>query len=369
MIENKKVAITHDHLFQIGGAENVLLQFHKMFPESPIYTLICNRRSKEFLKGCNIITSSIQKIPGATKFFKWFLIFMPKAWESFDLSKYDIILSSTSAFAKGINKPKNAVHFCYCHTPTRYLWSDMKEYVDDLKAPKFIKFFLINVLEKMKHWDFKKAQEVDYFIANSKFVSDRIKKYYKRDSKIIYPPVDTEKCYSDSKKEDYYVIVSRLRPYKKVDLAIKAFNQLKLPLKIIGGGEYIDYLKSISKSNIEFLGEVSDDIKYKYLSKAKAFIHPQEEDFGISAVEAMASGCPVIAYGSGGALETVINGETGVFFEEQNWESLAEAILDFSNKSFDYDFIKNHAEKFNSQRFRDEIKNYIEEKYSSHFLR
>lgn len=355
-----KLAITHDHLFQIGGAERVLLEFHKIFPSSPIYTLICNKRSKEFLRGCDIKTSYIQKIPGSTKLFKLFLTLMPKAWESFDLSDYNVILSSTSAFAKGITKPNGATHFCYCHTPTRYLWSDMKEYVDGLRFPRPIKLFLINVLENMKEWDYRKAQEVDYFIANSDFIASRIKKYYNKDSHVIYPPVDVENFYSD-KKEDYYILVSRLRPYKKIDLAIQTFNQLKLPLKIIGGGD-IDYYKSMAKDNIEFLGEVSDEEKFKYLSRAKAFIHPQEEDFGISLVEALASGCPVIAYKKGGALETMIDGKTGVFFEEQNWPSLAEAILDFSKMNFDHEFIKNHAQNFSRERFETEIANYINEK-------
>ena len=222
--------------------------------------------------------------------------------------------------------------------------------------------FLIFKLKKLKKWDFLAAQKVDYFIANSKFIANRIQKYYQKESKVIYPPVDVEKCYANSKREDFYLIVSRLRPYKKVGLAIQAFNQLKLPLKIIGGGEHRKYLESISKENIEFLGEVSDKVKYEYLSKAKAFIHPQEEDFGISAVEAMASGCPVIAFGSGGALETIRDKETGLFFEEQNWESIVEAVLDFSELNFDSDSIKSYANKFSNERFREEIKGYIEDK-------
>jgi glycosyltransferase involved in cell wall biosynthesis len=359
-MKDRKLAITHDHLFQIGGAERVLLEFHKIYPKSPIYTLICNKRSREFLSGCDIRTSYIQKIPLSTKLFKLFLTLMPKAWESFDFSEYDVILSSASAFAKGIVKPKNATHFCYCHTPTRYLWSDMEEYVDGLRVPGFLRSILINILENMKEWDYKKAQEVDYFIANSKFIAQRIKKYYNKESHVIYPPVDVENFYSDT-KENYYILVSRLRPYKKIDLAIQAFNQLKLPLKIIGGGD-INYYKSKAKNNIEFLGEIGDEEKFKYLSRAKAFIHPQEEDFGISLVEALASGCPVIAYKKGGALETMVDGKTGVFFEEQNWPSLAEAILDFNKMNFDHDFIKNHAQSFSKERFETEIANYINEK-------
>ena len=219
-----------------------------------------------------------------------------------------------------------------------------------------MKKILLKELENIKKWDYAASQNVDYFIANSEFIRGRIKKYYRKDSVVIYPPVDTEKCYSSENRENYYIIVSRLRPYKKVELAIKAFNQLKLPLKIIGGGEYLEIYKKMSKHNIEFLGEVSDEIKLDYLSRAKAFIHPQEEDFGISAVEAMASGCTVIAYGRGGVMETVIDGKTGVFFDEQNWESLAEAILDFRKMEFDRHFIKEHADSFSATKFRERIK-------------
>lgn len=360
----KKIALAHDHLFQMGGAERVLLEFHKIFPNSPIYTLIHDKGNDRFFRDCKIITSKLQKIPGSLRFFRWFLTFMPSAWEGFDFSKYEIILSSTSALAKGIITPSNSLHFCYCHTPTRYLWSDTHEYVSNLKIPGLLKKILVVELKKLREWDYSAAQRVDYFIANSNFVAGRIKKYYRRDSKVIYPPVNVDKCYSDSNKQDYYIIVSRLRPYKKVDLVIRAFNQLKLPLKIIGDGECIDYLKSIAKPNIEFLGEISDEIRNRYLSKARAFIHPQEEDFGIAAVEAIASGCPVIAYGSGGILEIVEDYKTGLFFEEQVWESLAEAVLDFSKLEFNSDFIKNQANRFSNVRFRENIEDYVEEKYN-----
>ena len=220
------------------------------------------------------------------------------------------------------------------------------------------------VMEKLKglrQWDYEAAQRLNYFIANSQFIAQKIKKYYHRDSKVIYPPVEVDKFYSDFKKDDYYIVVSRLMPYKKVDLVIRAFNQLKLPLKIIGFGEQLGELKKMAKSNIEFLGKVSDEVRGKYLSKAKAFLHPQEEDFGIAAVEAMASGCPVIAYSSGGALETVINKETGLFFEEQNWESLAEAVLDFNKLEFDSEAIQKYAQKFSNQNFRKNIEDYLQE--------
>lgn len=280
--------------------------------------------------------------------------------EKLDFSGYDIILSSVSALAKGIKKQNGAKHICYCHTPTRYLWSEKNEYVAGLRIPKILKKILLYELENIKKWDFKVSADVDYFIANSHFIAERIKKYYNRESDVIYPPVCVNNFYSSEIRDNYYIIVSRLRPYKKVELAIKAFNQLKLPLKVIGGGEYFDIYRKMSNSNIEFLGELSDGEKAKYLSRAKAFINPQEEDFGISAVEAMASGCPVIAYDIGGVKETVIEGETGIFFEEQNWASLVDAVLRFEKMKFDRNHIKEYSQKFSDERFRREIREYID---------
>ena len=263
--------------------------------------------------------------------------------------------------AKGIKVPEKTKHFCYCHTPTRYLWSDLESYVAKLKIPDLTKKMVADKLKGLRQWDYDAAQRVDYFIANSEFISGKIKKYYDRDAKVIYPPVEVNKFYSNPQKEDYYIVVSRLMPYKKVDLIVKAFNQLKLPLKVLGTGEHAEELKRMAKNNIEFLGEVSDEVRGKYLSKARAFLHPQEEDFGIAAVEAMASGCPVIAYGSGGALETIIDKETGIFFEEQNWESLAEAVLDFNKLKFNPKVIQEYAQKFSSENFRKNIDEYIKE--------
>lgn len=357
---DKKIALVHDHLFQMGGAERVLLEFTKIYPESPIFTLIYDKKRDYFFCNSKIITSFIQKFPFSTRIFKWFLPVMPIAWEKLDLRGYDIILSSVSALAKGIRKQGGTKHICYCHTPTRYLWSEKNEYVAGLRIPKILKKILLHELENIKKWDFKASQDVDYFIANSNFIAERIKKYYNRESDVIYPPVCVNNFYSSEIRDDYYIIVSRLRPYKKVELAIKAFNQLKLPLKVVGGGEYLGIYRKMSNSNIEFLGELSDDEKAKYLSRAKAFINPQEEDFGISAVEAMASGCPVIAYDIGGVKETVIEGETGVFFEEQNWASLVDAILRFEKMTFDRNHIKEYAQKFSDVRFRREIKEYID---------
>jgi glycosyltransferase involved in cell wall biosynthesis len=357
----KKIALAHDHLFQIGGAEKVLAALTGLYPQAPIFTLINDSKiTKKILNQKKITNSGLQKIPGINKLFKYFLVLMPRFWERTDLSDYDLVISSSSAFVKGVKTGHNNQHICYCHAPTRYLWDDKEEYIGNLPEGKILKKFLPKVLNKLQNWDFSKAQEVDHFIANSHFIANKIKKHYKKDSIIIHPPIIVDDFKISEEVGDYYLIVSRLRPYKKVDLAIKAFNNLKLPLKIIGGGSELSKLKRMAHSNIEFLGEVSDELRNDYLSKCKAFIYPQIEDFGISALEAMASGRPVIAYNAGGALETVVDNKTGVFFKEQTWESLAHKILRFDIDQFDPQLIRQEARKFDESKFKEKFSNFIE---------
>ncbi|MCF7795803.1 glycosyltransferase [Patescibacteria group bacterium] len=359
-----KVALVHDHLNQMGGAEKVLLALSDIFPEAPIYTLYYNEKdTKGFFTNKKIITSKIQKFPFSKKFFKYYLTQMPKAVEAFDFSAYDLVISSSSAFAKGIMTPTNCLHICYCHTPTRYLWSDTSFYIGSLKFPSFLKGIIRSILYKIRIWDFVSSSRVDYFISNSDFVGKRIKKYYRRDSYTIYPPVDNM-CINTSKNVDnpkYYIMVCRLRPYKKVDLAIEVFNKLgdDYKLKIIGDGD-LDYYKSKVKSNnIEFLGYLDNKEKFEYIKNSIAFINPQEEDFGIAPVEAMMCGVPVIAYASGGALETVIPGVTGEFFNSQDVNSLFSTISTFDYKKFDKRKIKEHAEKFSSSHFKQSILEFV----------
>lgn len=362
-----KIALTHDHLFQIGGAEKVLLELSKLFVASPVYTLIHNPEKSGLFAGLDIRTSFLENLPWGKTKFKWYLNLMPIAWERFDFSPYDIVISSSSAFSKGIITPPNTLHISYCHSPTRYLWSDTHSYVEELKQPKIVKMILPLFLNRLRSWDYLAAQRVDKFIANSEFVAKRIKKYYQRDATVIYPPVNTEDFKISSEIGNYYVMVSRLRPYKRVDLAIRAFNQLHIPLKIIGAGEEESSLKKIAKSNIEFLGELNDEQRNKIVSGAKAFIHPQEEDFGITAVEAMACGRPVIAYQSGGALETVSEGLSGRFFAEQSWEALADAVIKFQAEINSYDplAIKQAADKFSTANFRANMLNFIAESWQN----
>jgi len=355
-----RVALVHDHLAQDGGAERVLAVFHKIYPEAPIFVLVYNRaKANRVFRKAKIKTSFIQKMPLGQSRYQWYLPFMPMAFEKFNLFNYDLVLSSTSAFAKGVITKPGAQHICYCHTPTRYLWSDWQGYVEDLPYPDFIKKILPLYLSHLRNWDWFASQRVDKFLANSSAVRDRIKRYYNSDAQVIYPPVDTNKFYISNNLGNYYLIGGRLVPYKRYDLAVRAFNRLDMPLKIFGTGPEFEKLKNIAKNNIDFLGEISEQKKVELYSKCLAFINPQEEDFGITAVEAQASGRPVIAYKAGGALEIVQAGVTGEFLEDQTWENLANTIIHFSPEKYNAQEIKKSAEKFSADRFKNEIKNFI----------
>ncbi|MAG28614.1 glycosyl transferase [bacterium] len=357
------VALVHDHLNQIGGAERVVLDMHKIWPKAPLYTLVHDKNKvKDFFNSLEIKTSFIQKLPLSLSHLRWYLSLMPTAVESFNLSEYDVILSSASAFGKGAIAPPNALHICYCHTPTRYLWSDAHTYASEVGGGGLIGKILPFVLHRLRMWDFLASQRVDYFIANSQFVADRIKRYYNRESVIMYPPVDTL-GYPVVPKMNYFVLVSRLRPYKKVDIAIRAFNRLNMPLVIVGDGEERKNLEAISASNIYFTGNVDESIKKKLLAGALGFIHPQEEDAGIAAIEAMAAGTPVIAFDAGGARETIIQDVTGMKFEEQTWQMLADTVIRFKKQSFDYDMIRDHSQQFSRERFMNELKTFVDMKY------
>src|SRR3989344_1945922 len=309
-----KVALVHDHLIQDGGAERVLVILQEIYPQAPTYTLLFDQKKLgRIFRDKDIRTSFLQRWPGAVKHYQWFLPFMPTATESYDLMDYDVVISSSSAMAKGVITRSNTLHLCYCHTPTRYLWSDTHRYIEELKYNYLIKRIIPPILTRLRAWDQLAAQRVDLFIANSKNVADRIRKYYRRDSIVIHPPVTTDQFKISDKIDKYFLTGGRLVAYKKFDLAIKAFNRLGIPLKIFGTGPEEKNLKNLAKDNIEFLGKISQKNLAEVYSKALAFIHPQIEDFGITAVESLASGRPVIAFNAGGAQETIINGKSGIF--------------------------------------------------------
>ncbi len=360
-----RIALVHEYLNQLGGAERVLEALHELYPDATVHTLVHDRaKVGDTFKDWNIVTSIIERLPGGKKRYKWYLLAMPAAIESFNFSAYDVVISDASAFAKGIIVPPGTLHICYCHTPTRYLWSDAHTYPTEVRVPRLVRKVLPFALNYLRMWDRQAADRVDLFIANSKFVAQRIHKYYRRPATVIYPPVDTSKFSIAPELGNYYVMMGRLRPYKKFDLAIQAFNALNIPLKIIGVGEEEAALRKLAKPNIEFLGYDVD--RSAVISRSLGFINPQVEDFGIAPVEAMACGRPVIAYRAGGALETVIEGETGAFFDEQTWESLADTIIRLKPKEFSPQRIRQHAQTFDSTVFKQNIADFVERAFAQY---
>ncbi|HOZ36569.1 MAG TPA: glycosyltransferase [bacterium] len=354
------IALVHDYLTQLGGAEKVLASLERVYANSPIFVLLYNKNKVGDLFPEHKIRSTwLEYLPLAHRNYQWYLTLMPWAASRHCLKKYDIIISSASSFAKNIRVPEDCVHICYCHTPTRFLWHDAGSYVEELNYPRLIKKIIPLFLPRLRHLDFLAAQKVDSFIANSRVVQERIKKYYQRDSMVIYPPVNTDFFSISNQPGNYYLAGGRLVAYKKYDLAIRAFNKLGLPLKIFGVGPEQRRLQKMASKNIEFLGPVSDPVKKELYANCLAYINPQIEDFGITTIEAMAAGRPVIAFAGGGALETIIPGQTGEFFEEQNWESLAHRLLHFQPEKYQPSLIKEHASQFSTARFEQQIKNHI----------
>jgi glycosyltransferase involved in cell wall biosynthesis len=289
---------------------------------------------------------------------------MPLAVEQFDLSKYDLVISDSASFAKGAITRPQTLHICYCHTPTRYVWDDSHKYIKEFSYPGFVKKFIPFFLNYLRVWDEAASFRPDKYIANSNFVASRIKKYYNQPAQVIHPPVKTNHFYLADKIDDYFLMVARFLPYKKVDLAIEAFNTLGWPLKIIGDGPEKRRLKRMARPNIEFVGLVSEEKLKDYYARCRAFIFPQEEDFGITAVEAMAAGRPVIAYRGGGALEIIKENETGIFFNEQSADSLIEALKIFKPENFSPAAICQHARQFDKEIFKDKIKDFVQKSLS-----
>lgn len=368
----QKIAIVHDYLIDFGGAERVLLALHEIYPEAPIYVSIYrqNRLGKfaEKFKNAKIIQSGFGHLPFANRLISPFRFLIPAIWNSFDLKEYDLIISSASwAVTKGFEKKRGAIEICYCHTPPRYLYGyDTSRKFKGLMG-KLVGFYGLIVNHFMLQYDFKRAQNVDYFVANSEEVKKRIAKFYRRDSTVIYPPVEvvgSEKRLAISR--DYYLTGGRLTAAKNFDLIIKAFNKSGLPIKIYGSGPLEKYLKSIAKDNIKFLGKVTDEEMAKLYAGAKAFILAQkDEDFGMTAVEAMSFGTPIIAYKGGGYLESVLDGKTGLFFDELTAESLTSAIKRFDSSNYRTITVQaciNQAKKFSKEVFISKIKSFVNSK-------
>lgn len=349
-----KVALVYDRVNKWGGAERVLLALHGLFPDAPLYTAVCNPDTTEWARVFpKIVSSFLQNFPFAKTRHDLYAPFMPLVFESFDFSEYDVVISVTSEAAKGIITKPGTLHICYCLTPTRYLWSGYDQYLGR-RASAFA-HLAQPAVSYLRKWDRIAAQRPDVMVGISRAVVGRIKKYYNRNAKLIYPPVELQNTKFRILNSRYFLVVSRLVPYKKVDLAVQAFNKLGLPLVVVGTGSQESSLRKQSKSNIKFVGSVSDEELFKYYAECKALIFPQEEDFGIVAVEAQAAGKPVIAYRAGGALEIVLEGKTGMFFNKQTVEALAGAIREFKPEDFDsVDCAKNSA-RFSKQKFLQEF--------------
>lgn len=364
-----RVALIHDFLTQYGGAERVLGALCEIFPEAPIYTLVYDpeKIGKAFSQK-SIKTSFIQKTAFGVKKYRWYLPWMPTAIESFNLSKYDLVISDSSAFANGVITLPKTVHVCFCHTPTRYLWCSTHEYIQSAKIPWPINKLIPYVLTYLRVWDYSAAQRPDYFIANSAYIKKRIKKYYRRNSIVIHPFVDDKRFQYSSKKKNFYFMSGRLVPYKRFDIAINAFN--KMPQKklfIAGDGVEFSHLRKLVKSkNIKLLGQVSEKKLIKLYQEAKGYIFTPEEDFGITPLEAMISGTPVIAFAKGGALETVVDGKTGLYFYQQKSDNIIKAVGKFEKSRFNSKMISNHAKQFSKTQFKNNIKKFIQIKINNH---
>jgi len=353
-----KIALVHDYLIRFGGAERVFLNLQKIFPQAEIYTLLYNsKKMKKYFPNVKIHTSFLQNIPLSRKYHRILAPLMPAAAESLDLRDFDLVVSSSSTFIKGLVLRPKTIHICYCHNPARFLWDYASEYNG---GPSFLRKILSHYL---RLWDRSAANRVDYFIANSKITAQRIKKYYDRDARVIYPAIAQAEGSPQTAAfvREYFLIVSQLTPYKRIDLAIDAFNKLELPLVIIGQGRHEKRLQKMARSNIKFLGWQSDEIVKKYLQECTAFIFPGEDDFGIAPVEAMSFGKPVLAYRKGGAIETILEGITGEFFDDPATESLADGIrrLKMNLNNYSSLVIRKRAEKFSHERFEREIKEFV----------
>ncbi len=366
MLDDLKIALVCDWLTVYGGAERVMYELHQLFPKAPIYTPLYNAKRCSVFKDADVRESAFGKIPGARRFHRLFLPFMPGYFERLDLSEYDLVISSSHSAAKGIITKTETLHVSYCHSPMRYVWDHCHSYQKNDRKFSPFKLLYLPILHKIRMWDRLAAERVDRFIANAHYIKNRISKYYGKDSVVIHPPVDLEKFYVSQGGRNFYLAIGRLIPNKKFDLVVQAFNELGYPLKIIGDGPEENHLKRIAKSNVEFLGRASDEILSDCYRGAKALIFPQLEDFGIVPLEAIASGTPVLAYGRGGALETVQKGKSGLFFEEQTIEALIQTVHEFEKKSWDPEKVAATVQHFGSARFKSEFRHFLEKAWKEH---
>lgn len=361
-----KIALVHEFLTQLGGGERILVEFSQMFPDAKIYTLIHDpAKIGSVIDPSRVVTSPLQNYPLSRKLYKWYVPIMDWAIEQLKIpNDVDLVLSDASAFAKGVLAPKGVPHLCYLHTPTRYLWSVQDSYVRDQPIPALIRPFVIPGLRRLKRWDYIAAQRPHAYVVNSRNVGVQLTKYYDRTaSATIFPFVDISAFKVASQPDDYFLTLGRMEPYKRFDLVIEACAAAKLPLKVAGTGTKFAELKRTYGHipTVEFLGRVPDEALPNLYAKAKAFIFPQEEDAGITPLEAMAAGRPVLAFGKGGVLESVLPGVTGEFFYEQTAESIQQALIKYDWNRYNSQVIRQHAEQFDVKLFRASIHGAIDD--------
>jgi len=349
-----KVALVHDWLITLGGADRVLLALHEIVPHAPVFVGLHDLgRLPAAFRQLDVRATWLQRIPGAIRHHQVLVPFMPLAFGHLDLRGYDLVISSSHACAKGVSAADGAVHVCYCHTPMRYAWDLQADYLAAIHA--VARPAARAALAWLRRWDRATASRVHHFLANSQHVASRIQRHYGRQATVIYPPVDVDVFTPGGDPQDFYLVVSRLVPYKRVDVAVEAFNRLGRPLVVVGEGPLRERLQSKAHSHIQFVGEASDAALRGYYRRCRALVFPGEEDFGIVPVEAQACGRPVIAYGRGGALESVVPNATGVFFAEQTPDALAAAVRTADRLTFDPTTIRRHAERFSRPRFLTQI--------------
>lgn len=368
---NLKVAIVHDWLTSMGGAESTVIEIAKLFPNAPIYTSVYDKKKLTAFSEYEVITTWLQKIPGRLKFkHTLFPVLRAFAFRSLDLKEYDLIISSSSAEAKSINKRNDALHICYCHTPTRYFWSHYEEFKNEFNfgvMTFIIRPFIPLLVRWMRRKDLGAVKDVDIFIANSNVTKDRIKKYYNRNSVVIHPPVNTNKFIKKIDIErDGYIIWGRHVPYKRFDLAIDACNTLAKKLTVVGSGPDTERLKEIAGPTIRFTGRISDEKLVTLAHNAKAFIFPNEEDFGIASVEALAAGLPVVAYKKGGALDIIEDSISGVFFERQTIRDIADAMKKIDQIDFSYNTLVQRSKRFDEKLFETKMQKFINDAVQLH---
>lgn len=361
-----KVALIHEWLTTLGGSERVVWAFHRLFPDAPVYTSVHRKDLlPEEFRSLDIRPSFLQRLPGAVRHYQKLLPLMPLAFEQFDLSGYDVVLSSHHACAKGVITSPDTLHISYVHTPMRYAWDLFHPYQHSMSP--MLRPVAAMLLSQLRQWDVLTANRVDHFLANSKEVARRIQKHYRRPAHVIHPPIDAERYERSNEVGEHYLVVSRFVPYKRVDLAIEAANRLGFPLKVIGAGpEEADLRRLATSRHITFLGHVSDERVREEMARCRALLFCSFEDFGLVPLEVQAAGRPVIAYGAGGALETVIDGVTGVFFPEQTVDSLCQAIRRFETLDFDPAVIQRHARNFDFAAFAEQMRDFVTRAYHAH---